>query len=269
MRGQVAIAVVATILAITLIMLITLPKRTLGPEVAIEDYAIRKLEVQQMLNNAVEESILATAQMISNPSMDADSIKQAFTDTFNAIFTEKAGEYALIRNIRCDLAELNVDVTGSSVVYIKSIYAAVKCDDGITAYTYSQADVSVETKSLGFFGGVKATVQLIAGNRPVKLITYGAAFLIESQSAGSQSTGSESTGSQSAESQPTVVIFPALGGFSPDQAIWYFNVTGIHEIKIAVPPEFAQQSTCELVIAVASVGQGAGTIIMAPCNVGQ
>jgi hypothetical protein len=55
MKGQVLIGVAALIFIITLLLLVALPKRTIGPTVAIENYTTAKREVEHILRNAAKK----------------------------------------------------------------------------------------------------------------------------------------------------------------------------------------------------------------------
>jgi len=56
-----------------------------------------------------------------------------------------------------------------------------------------------------------------------------------------------------------------LGTFDPRESIWYFNITGLHYIQVAVPPEYCmmRNPTYYVAIATASVGEGAATVVVA------
>ncbi|MCU7786713.1 hypothetical protein ODS41_02050 [Pyrobaculum sp. 3827-6] len=250
MRGQVALAVAAIILATTLIMLVTLPKRTLGPQAAIEDNIIEKREIEHMLRNSIEEAMYATALVI-NATKDEDPAK-AFKSYLNITFLPKAAAYAMLRGTQCSLTRVEAAAKSQAGdKYISEIYVEAECrKDGHRqiAFVYSKADVHIEHKNLGLFGGVRAVVSLTRGDTPINLINYAAVYQIASDVG--------------------LRVFPALGNLDPREAIWYFNITNRHEIKVAIPPEFADKS-CRLVIVATSIGEGAGTVITTKCRAEQ
>jgi hypothetical protein len=250
MRGQVLIGVAALIFVITLLLLVALPKRTIGPTVAIENYTIAKREVEHILRNAAEEAAYATANtleaVLSNTENLPDTLKKLYTQHFNVTFTDKAGAYAVLRGVFCKLDTLDVKVsTGKNYFYISSIYAVATCDNGVMAFINSAADVKIEFKNLGAFGGVKAAVNLTRDQKQIQLITYAAALY------------------NVTNGKP--YRFPILGTFDPRESIWYFNITGLHYIQVAIPPEYCMMSdpTYYVAIATASVGEGAATVVVA------
>ena len=246
MRGQVLIGVAALIFVITLLLLIALPKRTIGPTVAIENYTVAKREVEHILRNTAEEAAYATANtleaVLKNTENLPDTLKNLYAQHFNVLFTDKAGAYAVLRGVFCKLDTLDVEVSrGNNYFYISSIYAVAACDNGIMAFINSAADVRVEFKNLGAFGGVKAAVNLTKDQKQIQLITYAAALYDKSYR------------------------FPIMGAFDPRESIWYFNITGLHYIQVAIPPEYCMMSnpTYYVAIAAASVGEGAATVVVA------
>ncbi len=250
MRGQVLIGVAALIFVITLLLLVALPKRTIGPTVAIENYTTAKREVEHILRNAAEEAAYATANtleaVLKNTENLPDTLKNLYTQYFNVLFTDKAGAYAVLRGVFCKLDTLDVEVSrGNNYFYISSIYAVATCDNGIMAFINSAADVRVEFKNLGAFGGVKAAVNLTRDQKQIQLITYAAALY--------NVTGGKP------------YRFPILGTFDPRESIWYFNITGLHYIQLAIPPEYCmmRDPTYYVAIAAASVGEGAATVVVA------
>jgi hypothetical protein len=250
MRGQVLIGVAALIFVITLLLLVALPKRTIGPTVAIENYTIAKREVEHILRNAAEEAAYATANtleaILSSTQNLRDDLQQLYSHYFNVTFTDKAGAYAVLRGVFCKLDTLDVEVSsGNNYVYISSIYAVATCDNGVMAFINSAADVRVEFKNLGAFGGVKAAVNLARDQRQIQLITYAAALY------------------DVTEGKP--YRFPIMGAFDPRESIWYFNITGLHYIQVAIPTEYCmmRSPTYYVAIAAASVGEGAATVVVA------
>ncbi|NAZ32923.1 MAG: hypothetical protein GU356_01290 [Pyrobaculum sp.] len=250
MRGQVLIGVAALIFVITLLLLIALPKRTIGPTAAIENYTVAKREVEHILRNAAEEAAYATANtleaVLKNTENLPDTLKKLYTQHFNVLFTDKVGAYAVLRGVFCKLDTLDVKVSsGNNYFYISSIYAVATCDNGVMAFINSAADVKVELKNLGAFGGVKAAVNLTRDQKQIQLITYAAALY-------------DVTGGKPYR-------FPILGTFDPRESIWYFNITGLHYIQVAIPPEYCMMSdpTYYVAIAAASVGEGAATVVVA------
>ena len=254
MRGQVLIGAAALIFVITLLLLVTLPKRTIGPTVAIENYTTAKREVEHILRNAAEEAAYATANtleaVLSNTQNLPDTLKKLYTQHFNAMFTDKAGAYAVLRGVFCKLHTLNVEVSESNgyfyrYFYISSIYAVATCDNGVMAFINSAADVKMEFKNLGAFGGVKAAVNLTRDQKQIQLITYAAALY------------------DVTNGKP--YRFPIMGTFDPRESIWYFNITGLHYIQVAIPPEYCMMSnpTYYVATAAASVGEGAATVVVA------
>jgi hypothetical protein len=250
MRGQVLIGVAALIFVVTLLLLVALPKRTIGPTVSIENYTTAKREVEHILRNAAEEAAYATANtleaILSNTENLPDTLKKLYTQHFNVSFTDKAGAYAVLRGVFCKLDTLDVEVSGgSNNVYISSIYAVATCDNGVMAFINSAADVKIEIKNLGAFGGVKAAVNLTRDQKQIQLITYAAALY------------------NVINGKP--YRFPILGTFDPRESIWYFNITGLHYIQVAIPPEYCMMSnpTYYVAIAAASVGEGAATVVVA------
>jgi hypothetical protein len=250
MRGQVLIGVAALIFVITLLLLVTLPKRTIGPTAAIENYTVAKREVEHILRNTAEEAAYATANtleaVLKNTENLPDTLKKLYTQHFNVSFTDKAGAYAVLRGVFCKLDTLDVKVSsGNGYFYISSIYAVATCDNGVMAFINSAADVRVEFKNLGAFGGVKAAVNLTRDQKQIQLITYAAALY-------------DVTGGKPYR-------FPIMGTFDPRESIWYFNITGLHYIQLAIPPEYCMMSspTYYMAIAAASVGEGAATVVVA------
>jgi hypothetical protein len=254
MRGQVLIGVAALIFVITLLLLVALPKRTIGPTAAIENYTVAKREVEHILRNAAEEAAYATANtleaVLKNTENPPDTLRKRYAQYFNVSFTDKAGAYAVLRGVFCKLDMLDVKVSGGSgYFYISSIYAVAICDNGVMAFINSAADVRVEFKNLGAFGGVKAAVNLTRDQKEIQLITYAAALYNVTR---------DSTGIKPYR-------FPILGTFDPRESIWYFNITGLHYIQVAIPPEYCmmRNPTYYVAIAAASVGEGAATVIVA------
>jgi hypothetical protein len=251
MRGQVLIGVAALIFVITLLLLVALPKRTIGPTVAIENYTTAKREVEHILRNAAEEAAYATANtleaILSNTqNLQDGALRDLYSRHFNVLFTDKAGAYAVLRGVFCKLDTLDVEVSrGNNYFYISSIYAVAACDNGIMAFINSAADVKIEFKNLGAFGGVKAAVNLTRDQKQIQLITYAAALY------------------NVTNGKP--YRFPILGTFDPRESIWYFNITGLHYIQVAIPPEYCMMSspTYYVAIAAASVGEGAATVVVA------
>jgi len=250
MRGQVLIGVAALIFVITLLLLIALPKRTIGPTAAIENYTTAKREVEHILRNTAEEAAYATANtleaVLKNTENLPDTLKNLYTQYFNVLFTDKAGAYAVLRGVFCKLDTLDVKVSrGNKYFYISSIYAVATCDNGVMAFINSAADVKVEFKNLGAFGGVKAAVNLTRDQKQIQLITYAAALY-------------DVTGGKPYR-------FPIMGTFDPRESIWYFNITGLHYIQVAIPPEYCMMRvpTYYVAIAAASVGEGAATVVVA------
>ena len=250
MRGQVLIGVAALIFVITLFLLVALPKRTIGPTVAIENYTVAKREVEHILRNTAEEAAYATANtleaVLKNTEKLPDTLKNLYAQYFNVLFTDKAGAYAVLRGVLCKLDTLDVEVSeGNNYFYISSIYAVAACDNGVMAFINSAADVKVELKNLGAFGGVKAAVNLTRDQKQIQLITYAAALY------------------NIIGGKP--YRFPIMGTFDPRESIWYFNITGLHYIQVAVPPEYCMMSspTYYVAIAAASVGEGAATVVVA------
>ena len=250
MRGQVLIGVAALIFIITLLLLVALPKRTIGPTVAIENYTTAKREVEHILRNAAEEAAYATANtleaVLSNTQNLPDTLKKLYSQYFNVTFTDKAGAYAVLRGVFCKLDTLHVVVSEhKNYVYISSIYAVATCGNGVMAFINSAADVRVEFKNLGAFGGVKAAVNLARDQKQIQLITYAAALY------------------DVTNGKP--YRFPILGTFDPRESIWYFNITGLHYIQVAIPPEYCmmRNPTYYVAIATASVGEGAATVVVA------
>jgi|GEM_PF-2247793 len=257
MRGQVLIGVAALIFVVTLLLLVALPKRTIGPTVSIENYTIAKREVEHMLRNAAEEAAYAVANTLegmlsSQQNLDLQnlesSLKNAYRQYFNVTFTDKAGAYAVLRGVFCRLETLDVEIGGDGAyIYIKSIYAVATCDNGVIAFINSAADVEVEFKKLGAFGGVKAAVTLTRDQKEIQLITYAAALYDVTDG--------------------KAYRFLIMGVFDPRESIWYFNVSGLHYIQLAVPPEYCMRSpTYYIAIAAASVGEGAATVVVAKPN---
>lgn len=249
MRGQVLIGVAALIFVITLLLLVALPKRTIGPTVSIENYTVAKREVEHILRNAAEEAAYATANtleaVLSNTENLPDTLKKLYTQHFNVLFTDKAGAYAVLRGVFCKLDTLDVKVSGGNgYFYISSIYAVATCDNGVMAFINSAADVKIEFKNLGAFGGVKAAVNLTRDQKQIQLITYAAALY------------------DVTNGKP--YRFPIMGTFDPRESIWYFNITGLHYIQVAIPPEYCMMSspTYYVAIAAASVGEGAATVVV-------
>jgi hypothetical protein len=249
MRGQVLIGVAALIFVITLLLLVALPKRTIGPTVSIENYTVAKREVEHILRNAAEEAAYATANtleaVLSNTENLPDTLKKLYTQHFNVLFTDKAGAYAVLRGVFCKLDTLDVKVSGGNgYFYISSIYAVATCDNGVMAFINSAADVKIEFKNLGAFGGVKAAVNLTRDQKQIHLLTYAAALY------------------NVTNGKP--YRFPILGTFDPRESIWYFNITGLHYIQVAIPPEYCMMSspTYYVAIAAASVGEGAATVVV-------
>jgi hypothetical protein len=254
MRGQVLIGVAALIFVITLLLLVALPKRTIGPTAAIENYTTAKREVEHILRNAAEEAAYATANtleaVLKNTENLPDTLKNLYTQHFNVLFTDKAGAYAVLRGVFCKLDALDVKVSsGNNYFYISSIYAVATCDNGVMAFINSAADVKVELKNLGAFGGVKAAVNLTRDQKQIQLITYAAALYNVTR--------------DNTEVKP--YRFPILGTFDPRESIWYFNITGLHYIQVAIPPEYCmmRDPTYYVAIAAASVGEGAATVVVA------
>ena len=254
MRGQVLIGVAALIFVITLLLLIALPKRTIGPTAAIENYTTAKREVEHILRNTAEEAAYATANtleaVLSNTENLPDTLKKLYTQHFNVTFTDKAGAYAVLRGVFCKLDTLDVKVSsGNNYFYISSIYAVATCDNGVMAFINSAADVKVELKNLGAFGGVKAAVNLTRDQKQIQLITYAAALYNVTR--------------DNREVKP--YRFPIMGTFDPRESIWYFNITGLHYIQVAIPPEYCmmRDPTYYVAIAAASVGEGAATVVVA------
>jgi hypothetical protein len=254
MRGQVLIGVAALIFVITLLLLVTLPKRTIGPTVAIENYTTAKREVEHILRNTAEEAAYATANtleaILKNTENLPDTLKKLYTQHFNVSFTDKAGAYAVLRGVFCKLDTLDVKVSGgNNYFYISSIYAVAACDNGVMAFINSAADVKVEFKNLGAFGGVKAVVNLTRDQKQIQLITYAAALYNVTR--------------DNTEVKP--YRFPIMGTFDPRESIWYFNITGLHYIQLAIPPEYCmmRNPTYYVAIAAASVGEGAATVVVA------
>jgi hypothetical protein len=250
MRGQVLIGVAALIFVITLLLLVALPKRTIGPTVSIENYTVAKREVEHILRNAAEEAAYATANtleaVLKNTENLPDTLKKLYTQHFNVSFTDKAGAYAVLRGVFCKLDTLDVKVSGGNgYFYISSIYAVATCDNGVMAFINSAADVKIEFKNLGAFGGDKAAVNLTRDQKQIQLITYAAALY------------------NVTNGKP--YRFPILGTFDPRESIWYFNITGLHYIQVAIPPEYCmmRNPTYYVVIAAASVGEGAATVVVA------
>jgi hypothetical protein len=250
MRGQVLIGVAALIFVITLLLLVALPKRTIGPTVAIENYTVAKREVEHILRNAAEEAAYATANtleaVLKNTENLPDTLKKLYTQYFNVSFTDKAGAYAVLRGVFCKLDTLDGKVSsGNGYFYISSIYAVATCDNGVMAFINSAADVKVELKNLGAFGGVKAAVNLTRDQKQIQLITYAAALYNVTRG------------------KP--YRFPIMGTFDPRESIWYFNITGLHNIQVAIPPEYCmmRDPTYYVAIAAASVGEGAATVVVA------
>ena len=256
MRGQVLIGVAALIFTITLLLLITLPKRTIGPDVAIENYTIAKREVEHILRNAAEEAAYAVANtlegMLSSQQNSQQnqnlksSLRNAYRQYFNATFTDKAGAYAVLRGVFCRVEKLDVEIGGDGAyIYIKSIYAVAACDNGVLAFIKTAADVRVEFKNLGAFGGVKAAVTLHKNQEEIRLITYAAALYNVTDG--------------------RAYRFPVMGAFDPRESIWYFNVSGLHYVQLAIPPEYCtmQTPTYYVAIVAASVGEGAATVVVA------
>jgi hypothetical protein len=254
MRGQVLIGVAALIFVITLLLLVALPKRTIGPTAAIENYTTAKREVEHILRNTAEEAAYATANtleaVLKNTENLPDTLKNLYTQYFNVLFTDKAGAYAVLRGVFCKLDTLDVKVSrGNGYFYISSIYAVATCDNGVMAFINSAADVKVELKNLGAFGGVKAAVNLTRDQKQIQLITYAAALYNVTR--------------DNTEVKP--YRFPILGTFDPRESIWYFNITGLHYIQLAIPPEYCmmRSPTYYVAIAAASVGEGAATVVVA------
>jgi hypothetical protein len=250
MRGQVLIGVAVLIFVVTLLLLVALPKRTIGPTVSIENYTVAKREVEHILRNAAEEAAYATANtleaVLKNTENLPDTLKKRYTQYFNVSFTDKAGAYAVLRGVFCKLDTLDVKVSGGNgYFYISSIYAVATCDNGVMAFINSAADVKIEFKNLGAFGGVKAAVNLTRDQKQIQLITYAAALY------------------NVTNSKP--YRFPIMGTFDPRESIWYFNITGLHYIQVAIPPEYCMMSnpTYYVAIAAASVGEGAATVVVA------
>jgi len=250
MRGQVLIGVAALIFVITLLLLVALPKRTIGPTAAIENYTVAKREVEHILRNTAEEAAYATANtleaVLKNTQNLPDTLKNLYMQYFNVLFTDKAGAYAVLRGVFCKLDTLDVNVSrGNNYFYISSIYAVATCDNGVMAFINSAADVRVEFKNLGAFGGVKAAVNLTRDQKQIQLITYAAALY--------NVTGGKP------------YRFPIMGTFDPRESIWYFNITGLHYIQLAIPPEYCmmRDPTYYVAIAAASVGEGAATVVVA------
>jgi len=254
MRGQVLIGVAVLIFVITLLLLVTLPKRTIGPTVDIENYTIAQLEVEQILRNAAEETAYSTANTLEailttpteNPQDLASSLKEYYAEQFNVTFTDKAGAYAALRGVLCKLDTLDVEVgEGNNYVYISSIYAVATCDNGVMAFINTAAHVELEFKNLGAFGGVKAAVNLTSDQQQIQLITYAAALYNVTNG--------------------VTYRFPIMGAFNPAESVWYFNITGLHYIQVAVPPEYCMMATPTYYIAIVatSVGEGAATVIIA------
>ena len=255
MRGQVLIGVAALIFVVTLLLLVALPKRTIGPTVAIENYTTAKREVEHILRNAAEEAAYATANtleaILSNTeSLPPGDLQLLYSQYFNVLFTDKAGAYAVLRGVFCKLDTLDVEVSGGNgYSYISSIYAVATCDNGVMAFINSAADVKIEFKNLGAFGGVKAAVNLTRDQKQIQLITYAAALYNVTR--------------DNTEVKP--YRFPIMGTFDPRESIWYFNITGLHYIQVAIPPEYCMMSnpTYYVAIAAASVGEGAATVVVA------
>jgi hypothetical protein len=250
MRGQVLIGVAALIFVITLLLLVALPKRTIGPTAAIENYTVAKREIEHILRNTAEEAAYATANtleaVLKNTENLPDTLKNLYTQYFNVLFTDKAGAYAVLRGVFCKLDTLDVKVSrGNNYFYISSIYAVATCDNGVMAFINSAADVKVELKNLGAFGGVKAAVNLTRDQKQIQLITYAAALY-------------DVTGGKPYR-------FPIMGTFDPRESIWYFNITGLHYIQLAIPPEYCmmRDPTYYVAIAAASIGEGAATVVVA------
>jgi hypothetical protein len=251
MRGQVLIGVAALIFVITLLLLIALPKRTIGPTAAIENYIVVKREVEHILRNVAEEAAYATANtleaILSNTqNLQGGALQDLYSRYFNVMFTDKAGAYAVLRGVFCKLDTLDVEVSRyDSYFYISSIYAVATCDNGVMAFINSAADVKIEFKNLGAFGGVKAAVNLTRDLKQIQLITYAAALY--------NITGGKP------------YRFPIMGTFDPRESIWYFNITGLHYIQLAIPPEYCmmRDPTYYVAIAAASVGEGAATVVVA------
>ena len=250
MRGQVLIGVAALIFVVTLLLLVALPKRTIGPTVSIENYTVAKREVEHILRNAAEEAAYATANtleaVLKNTENLPDTLKKLYAQYFNVSFTDKAGAYAVLRGVFCKLDTLDVKVSGGNgYFYISSIYAVATCGNGVMAFINSAADVKIEFKNLGAFGGVKAAVNLTRDQKQIQLITYAAALY------------------NVTNGKP--YRFPIMGTFDPRESIWYFNITGLHYIQVAIPPEYCMMSnpTYYVAIAAASVGEGAATVVVA------
>lgn len=265
MRGQVAIAAAAIMLAVTLILLVALPKRTFGPEVATETDAVITREIQHLLRNAVEEAVFNTAMSADRLALEAadsgtnvDDIKKVLNNTFleNLKFAivDKAATYLALRGIYCKIRNALGEVGESTgAIYIKSIYVELQCTDsrtGLTkiAFINSKADVSVAgPKPVGFTKGVKITVKLYRDQQPIYLILYGSTLYVK----------------RGGDGKP--YVFSLLGSYSPKDAVWFFNVTEHHDIKLALPPEFAQAGSdvkWSIVVAAASLGEGAGTVVV-------
>ncbi|MEM4892302.1 MAG: hypothetical protein QXH63_05410 [Pyrobaculum sp.] len=236
MRGQVVLATAAVILIITLLLLTTLPKRTIGPLPEIDDKAIAQREVLYMLKTAVEEAATKTAlEKIYD-------VENQFRESIINILKKKIDKYGVIRGVWCNIEDIRVkkrEVYGNKYryAYINETYVQLLCTDGIVAAHYASVDVEIELRNLGITYGIKTKFRPKVGNEPVYIINFGAVL----------HNGS--------------IKMPLLGGFREQERIWLFNTSNTLEMRVAIPPEYCiRNEGYNITIIAATPGQGVATL---------
>lgn len=252
MRGQVLLGAAIVIFLVTLILLLAIPKRTLGPTLAAENYTLAKREVEHILRNAAEEAAFSTgktleALLLGENDDLATALARYYKQIFNITFYDKAGAYAALRGIYCRLDQLEVETNvetnkDANTAYISSIYAVAKCNNGITAFLNIHVDLKAAFVNLGAFGGLDVAVKLYKNQEEILLINYAAALYNKTDN--------------------MIYRIPIMGTFDIKEAMWYFNISALHYIKLAIPPEFCtlQQPNYYITVVATSVGQGAATV---------
>jgi len=254
MRGQALLATAAIILVIALLLLVAIPKRTLGPDPQIEDAAIQRREIEHMLRAAYEDALVDTAQQIEevlNSKDAADSLANQLETMFKIQWEKKSRIYESLRGTKCDIrrgpqieiAQRSV-VGGGSMFYVESFYVEVTCNTGAFATLSSSAEVKAELRQVGAFGGLKLNVTLKRGSAPIYITSFGAMLYNETCGKGCW------------------VRLPLLGTFDDAGRIWLFNTTAAQEIRIAIPPEYYLDGKYRIVVVAVTPGQGAGTLVV-------
>jgi len=249
MRGQALLATAAVILVVVLFLLVTLPKRTLGPDPQIEDSALQRRELEHMLRAAYEDALVDTAQRIEEV-LSSDDVGSKLETELNTMFRiqwqKKVYVYASLRNTWCyNLSDPKIEVDyGNGLVYVKSIYVEAVCENGAFATLFANAEVSYELKRVGAFGGLKLKVSLRRGDEPIYITSFGAVLYNETCGKGCW------------------VRLPLLGTFDDAGRIWLFNTTATQEIRVAIPPEYYLDGRYRVVVVAVTPGQGAGTLVI-------